>query len=94
MLSEVCDQDDNGHNDSNSNEIPNHHRDDVLGVSPQEGTKVGTMKSHALHVGLISTRITHLTSSHKHLQLHFCPRMPSCLKSAALSKAKLPHGQM
>lgn len=43
--SEVGDQDDNGHNDSNSNEIPDNHRDDILGVSPQEGIKVGTMKS-------------------------------------------------
>ena len=38
--SEVCDQDDNEHNDSNSDGIPNDHKDDVLGVSSQESTKV------------------------------------------------------
>ena len=59
-LLEVCDQDDNGHNDSNSNEISDHHRNDILGVSPQESRKVGTVES------LVKCLMPHGTLGHIH----------------------------
>lgn len=42
---EVGDQDDNSYYDSNSNEVSDNHGYDILGVSPQEGIRVGRMKS-------------------------------------------------